>query len=328
MSRPTVLITGASGFLGGHVARFLAAAGEKIVCWVSPNDPHRSALPGRTHALRLPDPSCATILRAEQPDCLVHCAGTSRVDRSLTDPAGDFRNNVLATECVLEGVAAASPRTHFVFISSAAVYGDPLTLPISEATSVDPISPYGFHKLMCELACRKYHRLRGIAVTILRVFSAYGPGLAKQVLWDIDKRSRASGVVSLDGTGDERRDFVYVEDVARVVAGVIAERRGLTPPLAEEDSGFGVLNVASGRSIAIRDLAARFLTALGRPRGIVFSQRVRAGSPSCWEVDIGALRRLGLEPQTTLETGLRQYARWLNEREDQSDASRFLAAPG
>jgi UDP-glucose 4-epimerase len=325
MSQPTVLITGASGFLGRHLVGYLAADGYQVVSWTTTTTPLDSVAV-RNYRLRLPDPSCGTILRRERPACLVHCAGTSRVDRSITDPAADFRDNVLATECLLEGLATASPRTHLVFISSAAVYGNPSSLPITEETPVDPISPYGFHKLMCELACRKYRRLCGTPITILRIFSAYGPGLAKQVLWDIDRKSRESGVISLDGTGNEQRDFVYVDDVARVVAGVI-KRRGLTPPHAADDD-FRVLNVASGQSTPIRELAARFLNILGRPRGLVFTGRVRAGSPDRWEVDVAALRRLGLEPRVPLETGLRQYARWLNEREDPRDASRLLAAPG
>jgi dTDP-glucose 4,6-dehydratase/UDP-glucose 4-epimerase len=267
------------------------------------------------------------MLLAQRPDFVVHCAGTSSVDRSWADPAADFRNNVLATECVLEGLAEASPRAHFVFISSAAVYGDPAALPITEATPADPISPYGFHKLMCESACRKYHRLWGIGVTILRVFSAYGPGLAKQVLWDINRKSRESGVIALDGTGDERRDFVYVDDVARVVAGVINVGR-ISNPSHKPQSEFQILNIASGESVSIRELAARLLTLVGRPRGVVFSGRVRAGAPRFWEVDVSALKRLGLAPQVPLDAGLRRYARWLNEREDQVDASRLLASPG
>jgi UDP-glucose 4-epimerase len=329
MSRPTVLITGAGGFLGGHVARHLAAEGYEVVLWSGSRNADLPAA-ARVYPVRLPDSSCEAILRREQPASLIHCAGTSRVDRSFTDPAADFRDNLLATECVLAGLAAQSPKTQFVFISSAAVYGNPARLPITEATGVGPISPYGFHKLMCELSCRKYHRLRGISIAILRVFSAYGPGLAKQVLWDIARKSRESGVISLDGTGDERRDFVHVADVAKIVAGVVAGvvacRRGLTPPLAAED--VTVLNVASGRSIAIRELAARFLTVLGRPRGVVFSGRVRSGSPERWEVDIAALERLGLAPRTPLEAGLGEYARWVNEQQEPRDASRFLAAPG
>jgi nucleoside-diphosphate-sugar epimerase len=89
-----------------------------------------------------------------------------------------------------------------------------------------------------------------------------------------------------------------------------------------------ILIVASGESISIRELAARLLTLVGRPRGVVFSGRVRAGAPRFWEVDVSALKRLGLAPQVPLDAGLRRYARWLNEREDQVDASRLLASPG
>jgi nucleoside-diphosphate-sugar epimerase len=198
------------------------------------------------------------------------------------------------------------------------VYGQPANLPIAEETPLRPISPYGHHKLLCEEICRKYHELGGVSTAVLRIFSAYGPGLAKQVLWDIHQKSQSCGIVRLDGTGEERRDFVYADDVARVVQ-----------CLARNDlPSWLMLNVASGRSVCIHELAEMLLARLGRANRVVFSGRPRRGSPQAWEADVTRLRSLALDPFTPLELGLDHYAAWLRETQGGADANRILAVAG
>jgi UDP-glucose 4-epimerase len=302
MDSSSVLITGARGFLGSRIAEFLAAGGQHVLRFAG----------------RLPSEEFAGLLRQWRPRLLVHCAGTSRVDRSFDQPAADFHDNVVVTESVLAALATASPGTRVVFLSSAAVYGEPADLPITEETPLRPISPYGHHKLLCEAICRKYHELSGVSVAVLRVFSAYGPGLAKQVLWDIYQKSQSSGVVRLDGTGAERRDFICADDIARLV-------QRLSRP---EIPSWLILNVASGRSIEISELAAMFLRTMCRGNRIVFSGRSRRGAPRTWEVDVARLRTFGLESLVPLELGLDHYVAWLRQAEGGADANRILAVAG
>jgi nucleoside-diphosphate-sugar epimerase len=307
MDASSVLITGAGGFLGSRIAEILRVSGQHVLPFAG----------------RLPSEEFAGLLRKSRPRLLVHCAGTSRVERSFEQTAADFHDNVVVTESVLAALAAASPGTRFVFLSSAAVYGEPLALPITEQTPPRPISPYGHHKLLCEGICRKYHELSGVSVAVLRIFSAYGPGLAKQVLWDIHQKSRqrtsqSRGIVRLDGTGQERRDFVYADDVARLVLRLV--RNDLPNWL--------LVNVASGRSISIRELAEMFLAKLGRTGHVIFSGRSRRGAPRTWEADVAQLGSLGLDSLTPLECGLDHYAAWLREIEGGADANRILAVAG
>lgn len=302
MDGTSVVITGAGGFLGSRIGQYLGDAGHRVLSF----------------AERLPSEEFAGLLREWRPRLLVHCAGTSRVDRSFDQPAADFHNNVVVTESVLAALAATSPGTRFVFLSSAAVYGDPAALPISEQTPTRPISPYGHHKLLCEAIARKYHELSGISVAVLRVFSAYAPGLTKQVLWDIYQKSQHGKMIRLDGTGNERRDFVYADDIARVIL------RLARPDVPQ----WTVLNVASGQSIAICQLARDFLRMLGRSQRVVFSGVQRRGAPHAWEVDVTSLGELGLEPFVPLELGLARYAEWLRETDGGADANRVLAAAG
>ena len=126
-----------------------------------------------------------------------------------------------------------------LLVSSAAVYGDPERLPVSEDAPLAPISPYGRHRAEAEEVALQ----SGAPVVIARVFSAYGEGLRRQVLWDVAQRALVGGPVELSGTGEETRDFVHARDVAAAIS-AIAQRSAFDGE---------IVNVATGR----RDLHRR-----------------------------------------------------------------------
>ena len=136
----------------------------------------------------------------------------------MSDPGDDFRINTSMTFETLEAVRTQVPDCHFLLASSAAVYGEPPSLPVTEDAPLRPLSPYGFHKMQAEAMCREYAALHGLTTTALRIFSAYGPGLRRQVLWDICHKALTSPPVRLHGTGSESRDFVFVDDIAAAFA--------------------------------------------------------------------------------------------------------------
>src|SRR5207248_3256916 len=125
--------------------------------------------------------------------------------------------------------------------SSAAVYGQPDRLPVGETAPLRAISPYGEHRVVCETLLRD----SGLPAVVARVFSAYGEGLRRQVLWDICAKAINSAEVALDGTGDESRDFVHAEDVAAAVVVLIRKA----------DFGGEPYNVATGVETRIGELA-------------------------------------------------------------------------
>jgi len=300
-----VLITGAGGFIGRNLWGHLDRQGYDIIACM-PCEPADCALPrGQRLLIRIPDERLAAALARERPDYAVHCAGGASVKRSFALPALDFANNVIATESLAGAVAASSPETKMIFISSAAVYGNPVALPIREDAAPAPISPYGFHKLMGELICQKYHRLHGVPVTILRVFSAYGPGLRKQILWDVYQQWRASETISLHGSGGESRDFIFIDDLVNTIH-LVMERASFS---AE------VLNVAEGRAISVRRLVALMLTALGASKRLCFTHILERGDPQHWRADVTRLRAIGVEPGLPIERGLEAYVHWLRAAE-------------
>ncbi|MEM9696915.1 MAG: NAD-dependent epimerase/dehydratase family protein, partial [Myxococcota bacterium] len=149
-----VLVTGSAGFLGSHICHHFARRGAEVTA-VSrrPRAVPRSIEQPRIVPvlLDLPHPDLEEVIRAVEPDLVVHCAGTASVAHSVRAPYDDFSRGVDVCAATLDAVRRAHRRTKFVLLSSAAVYGSPDTLPIAESAPISPISPYGFHKRMVEL---------------------------------------------------------------------------------------------------------------------------------------------------------------------------------
>jgi nucleoside-diphosphate-sugar epimerase len=217
------------------------------------------------------------------------------VARSFEDPLGDWEANVAGTGRLIEVWRQLVPSGVFVFLSSAAVYGNPRRLPIREGDPAEPISPYGHHKLAAEHILGFYRDQFGIPVRIARIFSTYGPGLDRQVVHEIVAKVRQGANLALQGSGRETRDFIHIEDLTSALLRIALIP--LCPP---------VLNVASGQATKIRDLA---LTAARlSPRGVSvrFSGRARLGDPRFWRASISRLRSIGFRPKVSLQVGLRE----------------------
>ncbi len=292
-----ILITGVNGFIGSHVADRLARGHELL--GLDRQEAPRPGLPSPYVRMSLPDPGLAEVVASFAPDWCIHCAGGAEVGFSLANPARDFDMGPYATLHLLEALRTARPGCVLVFCSSAAVYGNPDRLPVSEDAPCAPISPYGFHKLVCETVLKEYRQIYGVPSVVLRIFSCYGAGLRKQLLWDVAEKYRA-GRLEFFGTGEETRDFIHVRDVAEAFARIVeAEVRNCT------------LNLASGAETTIRRLITSLVAELGGPaQEVRFAMDVRAGDPRFWRADITRAAALGITPTVPLELGIAEYARW------------------
>jgi UDP-glucose 4-epimerase len=190
--------------------------------------------------------------------------------------------------------------SRLIYLSSAAVYGNPEKLPIQETQSFNPISPYGFHKLMSEQLCMEFFKIYNLPTASARIFSAYGPGLRRQVLWDICQKALTQPALKLLGTGEESRDFIHGRDVAKAIY-LLAEK---APCQAE------VYNLANGVETTIRELAELVLDKIGQPIPLEFDGSIRVGNPVNWQADINRLTQLGFAPEVPLERGINIYAQW------------------
>jgi nucleoside-diphosphate-sugar epimerase len=283
MSTRTWVVTGSGGFLGSTIASRARGKGIEVV------DP-------RVH---LPSELFAAELARIAPEVVVHTAGPSSVAASFASAEEDFRSAVNGTRCVLESVRSSAPEALIVYLSSAAVYGEPIRVPIVEDDPIRPISPYGFHKAAAEMSIAEYVRIHSSRAVSLRIFSAYGPGLRRQVVHDLMRRCRPDEELVLDGTGEETRDFVYADDVARAVEQVVSNAPGRGE----------AYNVASGREVSLRSLAESLRRA-GCAGDVSFTGRRRLGDPLRWCADISRLTSLGYRPSVSLDAGLADTWRW------------------
>ena len=178
--------------------------------------------------------------------------------------------------------------------------------PVRESDKRKPVSPYGFHKLQAEMICDEFSQFFGIKTCSLRIFSAFGEGLEKQLFWDLSQKMRNSenGVITLFGTGNETRDFIYVKDVAKTIELIVNSKDNLEK----------YYNVASGIETSIREAVELFTRVMNWKGEIEFNNYSRAGDPLKWSSDIGSISNLGFAPKYTLEEGLIRYAAWIKKK--------------
>lgn len=296
-----VLITGVAGFIGRHAARHFAQSGWEVY-GVDTVAAENAPLPHlKTFAsLRLPSPELADLIKLWKPGVLIHCAGRASVNMSMTHPEADFYGNTVTTFEVLETLRRHAPVCRFINLSSAAVYGNPAMLPVSEAFQPAPISPYGFHKWQTDILCQEYDANFGLHTTSLRIFSAYGIGLRRQVMWDICHKIITLERLPLQGSGEESRDFVHIQDISSALE-----------TLADAGNPSGqIYNLGSGREVTIREVAILILALLGREFQPEFDGNLGEGIPRNWRADISRLQALGYSSKVTLEQGVSQFAAW------------------
>jgi UDP-glucose 4-epimerase len=298
-----VVITGSNGFIGSRLSMHYTSSGYRVYGIDRPAMMNRSLqrIPELSYyPMNLPDPLLENLLDEWQPDLLIHTAGSSSVPFSVLNPLGDFNGSVQLFYHVLDTVRRAIPSCIIIFLSSAAVYGNPIKLPVSEHDLICPVSPYGYHKFLCEKISEEFCKLYQLKVCSIRIFSAYGPGLMRQVLWDICNKAINDPVVSLFGTGKETRDFIHVADIAQAIHLVGSNASFLSESY----------NIASGIETPIAELASLVVDAIGNSKEIVFTREKRTGDPLRWKADIRKISDLGYSPKVDLKSGVQEYVKW------------------
>lgn len=299
-----VLVTGGTGFLGRALIAALLERGDQVVAI------NRTETPIDSRCLTVLSELSQLDAHSDLPplnyQACFHFAGASSVPLSWQNPILDLESSLPGTVSLLHFLARHHPGCRMLVSSSAAVYGNPTVLPVKETAAIAPISPYGIHKAAIELLCEHYARLLDLPITIMRIFSAYGPGLQKQLLWDTAQkleRAALSGQrdILLWGTGLESRDFLHSRDVARAA---ICLSDVPHPGL------YRTVNVASGRESQIRYVAQLLCEAWGPEYSPHFSGESRAGDPQRWVADISPLLSHGFSPQVELEEGIREFVAW------------------
>ncbi len=301
-------ITGAKGFIGQNLSRHLAMHGHSVIGLghghLTEQDLTANGLHGWLNSSI--SESSLKLLRVQYgvPEVVFHLAGGSAVAPSLRAPYEDYERTVQSTAVLLEWLRLESPTTAVVYVSSAAVYGSDHFAPIAECSVPSPYSPYGFHKYCAELLIQQYARNFNLSASIVRLFSVYGPGLQKQLLWDVAQRLHAQPMrLELGGTGEEMRDWFYIDDAVELLLRASTWVANTIP----------VVNGATGVGTTVRDTVDSLVRELGRETPLVFTGNVRAGDPRFLVANTLCSNKRGFQARINLATGMQRTVDWLKQ---------------
>jgi len=293
-----ILIIGSKGFIGSHCVSYFSKKHEVVTCDVVVDYTATNYfLIDATNA------SFEGVFRSQLFDVCINCSGAANVQDSIKNPQRDFLLNTHNVFKQLDAIRQYNPDCKYINLSSAAVYGNPQYLPIDEKHPLKPISPYGYHKKMAEEICSEFYDSYGVATTSLRIFSAYGPGLKKQLFWDLYKKQALGKEVILYGTGNESRDFIYILDLVNAIDLVI-----------KKSTFTGTcINVANGVEHTIGAVTKLYFSLINTSISYDFGGEERKGDPINWVADVSLLKSFGYQPATTLEEGFTKFIAWRKE---------------
>ncbi len=299
------LVTGGAGFIGSHLSSILVRQGHTVTILDDLSTGHLSNVEDIPHIFVRGDVSdrSTVVDVVKENEAVFHLAAIASVPKTLEDPIRSHQVNLEGTLNVLEACRQTGCK-RVIFASSAAVYGlEPLT-PTDESSAPRPGSPYALEKLSSELYLKLYSELFSLDTVALRFFNVYGPKQDPSspysgVLSLFKKRLSQGDPVTIYGDGEQSRDFVYVEDVARALlcALTVPNPRGL------------VCNVARGQSVTINEIYTMMSRAMKLdPVPKPTYQPARQGDP---RVSLASITRaeeaLGFKAKVSLEEGLRLY---------------------
>lgn len=243
-----VLVTGGAGFIGSHIVDALIARGDHVSVLDNLSSGRLENIDPRVnfyHGDIRDEQLVRETMRAEKPDCVIHHAAQIDVQASVNDPASDAAVNIIGTINLLEACCTYEVKK-IIYASSAAVYGNPVYLPVDEKHPVQPLSGYGISKHTVEHYLAAYRELHGLNFTALRYANVYGPrqdatgeGGVVAIFTDLLLQGKSPRIY---GDGGQTRDFICVQDVARANLA------------AMETGGRGIYNVSTGVPTTVNQL--------------------------------------------------------------------------
>jgi UDP-glucuronate 4-epimerase len=315
----TILVTGAAGFFGSHIAAEFLHAGKHVVVFdkfnaettsvgekeinISRLEAIAAGVPNARLSINRGDildaDSILATLRATNPTACVHAASMVDDRRSVNHPKEYLITNIIGTQTLLHTIAEHGSVRQFVYISTRSTFGQvdsPGQLMLEESPK-RPINPYGASKVGAEAICHVYHHLHGININIIRIFALYGPyGRPDMIPRQLMEKISSGAEIPKYGTGEANRDWMFVQDAAEAV--FLA---------AHSPLGYQIYNIGTGYGTTLNDLIATAEEIIGK-RANILHLPVPAGDAHFVGVADNSKARavLGWEPKTSLKDGMLQ----------------------
>jgi UDP-glucuronate 4-epimerase len=327
----TVLVTGAAGFIGYHLAEALLARGDRVIGVDNLNDYYDVRLKEarlarlakhaafRFHRVDLADgDALLSVFKAERPAKVVNLAAQAGVRYSLENPEAYVQSNLVGFANVLERCRRGGVE-HLVYASSSSVYGGNARMPFSVHDNVDhPLSLYAATKKANELMAHTYSHLYGLPTTGLRFFTVYGPwGRPDMALFLFTRAILEGRPIEVFNHGDMQRDFTYVDDIVEAVARVVDRPATASPTWAPDApdpatsrAPYRIYNIGNHQPVALMTMIRTLEEKLGRTAEKVFLP-MQAGDVPATYADVEALERdVGFRPATPLDVGIGRFVDW------------------
>jgi UDP-glucose 4-epimerase len=329
----TILVTGGGGYIGSHMVHALADAGETVAVIDDLSTGFRSALP-KSAALFVGDVGnealTAEIIKTHGVTEIIHFAASIVVPDSVRDPLGYYRNNTMNARALLE-VAVKTGVRHFIFSSTAAVYGNPARVPVAESAPLTPMSPYGSSKLMTEIMLRDVAAAYGLKYVVLRYFNVAGAdpqqrtgqstvGATHLIKVAVETALGLRPQIDVYGTdydtpdGTCVRDYIHVSDLVRAHSDALAHlRRG---------GASETFNCGYGHGYSVLEVIEAVKRASGSDFAVRLAER-RPGDPAAIVADAARIRAtLGWTPQfDDLDTIVQHALAWEGRLTDMRKAA-------
>ena len=295
-----IVISGSSGFVGNNLIKFYKQKKSRLTCLSSQ----------KINIKKTKNLSWITLNKDYSDlknqvinfDIIYFCTGIGTISKSSIYDENKRENKIFKN--LIRLIKKNSRPCKIIFLSSYSVYGN--TKKKAKETDVcKPLSQYAKNKIIYEKELKVLSKLSRVKVIILRLSSLYGPYLKKQVMWDTLSKIKNKNNLNVSGTGNEQRDFLYIDDAVKAL-NLVASKKNL------ED--FTIFNCGVGKSIKIRYLLNLILKITKIKKKLYFNNLSSLENPNSLKVDIDKLKKIGWKCNTEIYLGLNKYLKWFKKK--------------
>ncbi|MEK7542225.1 MAG: GDP-mannose 4,6-dehydratase [Patescibacteria group bacterium] len=314
-----ILITGGAGFIGSHLCEQLLKEGHRVICLDNFNTFYDPRLK-EDNISKIKQHPNFTLVRGDildtgtlesifsnyQIESIVHLAALPGV-RTSFQGSGNYLDVNLRGTLNLLNMAKENNVSQFIFGSSSSVYGKDSPVPFAETgNNLTPISPYGVSKLSAEILCKSYHKLYGLPITVLRIFSAFGPRQRPELaIHQFVRCIKRGEVIPMLGSGDSSRDFTYIDDI---VEGIMLALKKSFP--------FEIFNLGNSKTVKLREL----IELLGEKLRVKLQIKQLSNHIGDLDITYASIDKakdiLGWQPKVPFEEGVDRFLTWHKEKEE------------